>query len=1290
MRISFSEAVQSLLAGKPLRWNKFEGHKAGEVFLQTAGARRLFHFLLSADANKIAAANEDLFDGILSAWGNSTFDPADSQKTSFDISLSGPWRLIRLETSSFGGLNTFGGPVFHLSIDGENWCLEGQNGSGKTSIVSAIIWAMTGYRVRDQDGVVYDDGMRMPVLNESGKAVGDWPALSSYPSTAIDMGKTAEAWVQLTFQNELGDTALARRTLISPRGGQPSIKAEIDPRLQAAPQLIETGLLMPARLARIGFGEKSQSLYTAVKLLTGLDQLADIGEGAANFAHGAKRFKKYAQDNGIKVLETKIESNLRQVEEKSIIAGFKFGPKTKLCDDSYADELRSIATGASDQAGQYLSLLQSDIADGLDMGKGDDRAQVMRAVLSARGTLQQGGKGIAIFDAWAALADASVGNKFDKLFDAVENAKAQLAEAEAWDERQRLDHKLRLKALASQYYVASTPEHEHIAADCPLCESKLTGGKREALAIELSELQTFADAAQQKLSHACVLLEKTIRDVLPADLAKHFGAIVTMQPNEAFATACLDNFANVPPFSDVLTGIAGFAKSFVSKKKTSLPVFEYEVAVVENADSPESAQAFRGYLQSMERVLALVSWWADNRTAFREAWSALKGTVDQDGKNSTESLEEKLFSLEAALEKSAPLDGIAKALNDTASVAEKYAEIQTHQKIREDIAEALGPLKDLRTLVAAETAASIAALAGRTGTILERIHFQESLSFEGANLQKKSVQISGSFNKGLRIDASIVANTSWLRAVLWAFILAFREQAIEALGSNPFPLTVLDDPQVSFDPRNKRKWAEEIATLANLDVTDSHGMQLFVTTHERQFFQMLVNIEKLSGEQGLVMRRDSISQVATVVNGASLARTFKKAIDGNNDQLAQGYVSEVRIYCEDLLKVMLRSEGPDVADMNLDTLRMKLRTLREASISPFNRQPFEKLLNLIAGSNKAIQILNEPHHKLDGTIGVAQATEVKDFWEKKLQSKIHTCFKVFAEFEAYSGEPRIFPWMENVVELPWGAQDKISKISLLHTGFAAAAKTDGCAGDGMITIEEIDTAAPIKLPNHEIYQLAASTIDPVAGVGDLIIVSNYAKVHERNLIVTAFGQQLLARRYNETELHPHVSILTAAGIGPHSLPQPIIAPTDRIEPRKIVGTLFASHRMPTPSFNKDAEICALTDFSVAENMLDNARLFQVSGRSAEPIALDGQFIITQQAVFEKEALANMDGRLVIAFDENGTRYFKRFRLHESVVILESLNPDGTTAAEMLSLNGAMGLPKLGGLLEVVGVLFELP
>jgi hypothetical protein len=266
----------------------------------------------------------------------------------------------------------------------------------------------------------------------------------------------------------------------------------------------------------------------------------------------------------------------------------------------------------------------------------------------------------------------------------------------------------------------------------------------------------------------------------------------------------------------------------------------------------------------------------------------------------------------------------------------------------------------------------------------------------------------------------------------------------------------------------------------------------------------------------------------------------------------------------------------------------------------------------------------------------------------------------------------------------------MKSVHFHHTGIAAAAKSDGRAGDGLITITELSEARKITLHNHDVYQLTAGTLDPVADVGDVIIVSNYAKVHNRNLVVTAFEHQLLARRYNEADVHPHVAVLTGQAIDPTALAQPVIAPKERISMRKIVGTLFTKNRLPIPSKNDNAEFVAVPDLAVVHAIAQDAKLFNVSGRSLEPVALDGQFIMTQPIVMSKETNAQMDGRLVIAVDETGARYLKRFRPRGALIVLESLNSDGTTSAELLSLHGEQGLRRLIALLAVVGTLFELP
>ena len=115
----------------------------------------------------------------------------------------------------------------------------------------------------------------------------------------------------------------------------------------------------------------------------------------------------------------------------------------------------------------------------------------------------------------------------------------------------------------------------------------------------------------------------------------------------------------------------------------------------------------------------------------------------------------------------------------------------------------------------------------------------------------------------------------------------------------------------------------------------------------------------------------------------------------------------------------------------------------------------------------------------------------------------------------------------------------------------------------------------------------------------------------------------------------------------------------------------------------------MNDASGIVSVLDGARLFRVSGRSMEPIALEKQFVITRKETLNEATLRRLEGTLVIAVDEDGAKYFKRFRHRDELIILESVNSDRWTPSELLSLGGK-GRPALAGLLSVAGVLFEEP
>jgi hypothetical protein len=1248
----------------------------------------LLAYLLKQNPSRVVDGNEELFPGLIASWSDQDSDPAAVATEKQPISGSGVWRLRRVEASGFGGLTLFGAGIFDLWIDEKNWCIEGQNGSGKTSLASSIMWALTGKRIREQDGPIDEEGVRLPVTNSEGANIGGWPSFVSYPENSQALKNDAEAWVRLTFSNETGELATAYRKMTCPVTGEPVTEEKIDPRLLEARELIEIGVVMPARIARVGFGEKSQSLYEAVKMLTGLDQLSDIADGCSRFTNRASRFLKYGKDNGIDGLKTRFEENMAKAQVKAKEWGFAIPEKRDLEDKDVAQVLKQSATSASAEAGTHLATLKSEIAPEIDTGTSQGRLRVRNAVSEARAIISQATKSLVLFEAWTALKEASDHPPLKKLPALIEASSLKLEGALSWHKRQASDRKFRLKALAAQSFV---PPHEHNQqAKCPLCLSALLSEEQKALAAELAELQESALEAERRVEDVCRELEHELLQQLPAGLAKHREYLSAMDPRQDYSDTLTCKLLEVPPFSDVLVGLAGRMKIVVLGQRDQLPPFSFP-HLDQMGDEPAAAVNLRRTIHEFMRLVSLCEWWGANRREFREAWSAIVGQKQADGSSAPNTFEGELDVIDQALAKAEPLDELSGFLAAASDSAAKWALIQKEQELREAISTALTPLKDLKSLVGAETARSIATVSSRVREILSRIHLNERLAYSETSLGKKSVNVTGGFDPEVQIDAAQVANSSWLRAILWAFVLALREETIEAIGSNPFPLMVLDDPQTTFDPRNKRKWAQEIVRIANLDSASAGGAQLILTTHERQFFQCIVDHEKLVGEQALIGGVNKTCGVATIVNGSCLERAWRKAVDANDDSLARDYIGDIRIYCEDLLKFMLRGEGPGVQLLSLDALKKKLREFHDTHVAPFDRPSFTRLLNTLeGGGGKSMKHINNVHHSDDESIGIAEAQDAKVLWETKLRSQIHETFELYDKFESYNGEPRSFPWAKNVITFPSGRKDEVKALNFLQTGVAAAAKSDGIAGDGVVTVEEWQDSTPLTLPNHEVYQLASATLDPVAEIGDLLIVSNYAKVNPRNLVVACFGQHLFARRYNLIDAHPGIAVLTGQSVDPTVTPEPVIVSKETVEMKKIVGTVFTRHILPMPLFEEGREVAPIGDGAALSKLLDGARLLEVRGRSAEPIALNGQFLITRNIMKTAPEIKALDGRPIVAVDEDGTRYFKRLQCSGQIAILESLNPDGTTASELLTFDDSLSLPKITHALEVIGVLFELP
>ncbi len=202
----------------------------------------------------------------------------------------------------------------------------------------------------------------------------------------------------------------------------------------------------------------------------------------------------------------------------------------------------------------------------------------------------------------------------------------------------------------------------------------------------------------------------------------------------------------------------------------------------------------------------------------------------------------------------------------------------------------------------------------------------------------------------------------------------------------------------------------------------------------------------------------SSPQRDSFVSNGPLDRQFEKAQQDEDDDEGYKYVQQVRVYCEDLLRIMLRPESYELSRNTLGKLCELLTTLKTKDISPFNRSAFLKLSNLLdEANNPQVKVINNTHHTFDGTIGYAQAEDIRKFWKEKLQQAFVNAFRLAADFDAYGGTTRLFASEENIIAFPNGHTDRIKALQITSSGMAAAAESDGLiVGDGQIVITEWD------------------------------------------------------------------------------------------------------------------------------------------------------------------------------------------------------------------------------------------
>ncbi|MGX5652713.1 hypothetical protein ACWKW4_20855 [Hydrogenophaga borbori] len=1256
--------------------NAFTYSNAGKpTSLQLAPeSRRLFRYLLDSPLRATKDLAAEFVDGLWEAY--SATDEREEEGGVDQVAQSSDqrtWRIARVRAKNFGGLNLYQGADFSWELRGESWLLDGVNGSGKSSLLGAISWAFTGQRPRDESpGPAH---VPAPVVNATTGKLATWPPLASYPQLAKDLGTIPVVAVAVDLVNDQGETAVYKRFF---KDGKMHVRVEGGFAVDEV--FISTSMQMPLVLAGLRFKDRDGegSLIRAVTQLTGLEELEVVGEIAEGLVHASREYASYAKKRNLPRLLADFASKMQEVRKelgalRMVIPTYDIAQAASR--DGPVVELGREVVGA---AASFTAALKEDIASTIDTTKSESQLDIFGALSNATNVLRGG---LDAMPEWSALKELAAAvsdeNVLQRINSALATAKEKIDEALRVQQRLDTDPRYQLKAVAAAWH------SEHVGGDlhaCPLCEQGLE--HLPTLRGELDELRSADDTAQHDLRTNLLNIRETLSSGLPDRLRRVCQSPIR-EPRQSFLESIRLRLGEGAAHSNILTKFASLVEaSLESAPSRTVDVLDPVLPAEMLADLKD----LKVYMARAEAALSVVEWLTDQDAAWTTWWNGMaepSAPAMKEDEPPSESPRVHLERLNLAMAGAIPYARAAENLREAIRLAKEALTIQAEQARRDQVIQALTPLKQLPALCQAVAKQAIEDLSGNIKTILDGMHTTERLRYEVTTFHKREgVTVRGSFSPEVSIDSSLVANTSWLRSALWAFVFALREEARDQHGVDPLPVWLFDDPQTTFDLAHRHNWASYVSGMQK----GQFPAQVILATHDETFAAKL-RASEIVAREALIKAASDDTGPLEVLEGSRVERCWVDVdSDRNSKDKVTAYIAAARVYLEGMLRAMLAGQGYDVKKQSVSALRQRIEELAGKGRAPWDKSTFKDLTALL----KAPQLapLQQSHHTDQDLLRYPEAKEVASRWPN-LSKALLTGYRDIRDYRLLHGMPSVFLLEPPQAVLPQGFASVVKEHRLKIRGKASA--FSGRMSDGTLKFEEYaeEGCNELLLAQHSAYRLSSRTLEPVAKPGDILLVHQAWTPTNRSLVVAAVRDELLARRFVVSEASSDVVVLAANALDPHEIALPVVARKESVVLHAVVGVLFDRGSTGGPSKNEVVECEG--EASVRDILGRCSGLVEVVGNSAQPLALDGQLLLLGERVTNAPELRRLDGRPVIAADSDDARFFKRLRLAgDDLVILESLDGGGEYPPEILWRSGEGGSRAVKEVWEVLGVLFSLP
>lgn len=1157
-------------------------------------------------------------------------------------------KLTKLEAHRFAGLHKFGTPDaapanYIYEFSSPLTLFEGRNGSGKTSLQNAIIWALTGEILRPQREPEFAEDFECQVAPADG-AVGH-TAHKLSPITPMPIVEQyrpdhpwvpADTWVELTFMDETGAELppIKRTQSRSARGKLQENSPDLTV-LGIDPIAVRIGTIMPGLLPLIKVGSESE-LGRAVSELTGLSALIDLA------AH-VRRAKAKIEKEFVKAKAGECEradrdyGTAKEDLDKIVLANPSLTPAQIVPDPSddkkieqalhkITENFEQTKAAAFESARDILGeqfdpsdpALLSDLEK--NVGRAFERVSQPKSLVSA-----------ARLNALRQLTLEQLNAAEAKIRDVLAEAKALDALAKNPSEAARIRLYARVAA-----WIADHPDPKREDDACAICGGTLdhavdpvTGRPVKA---HLHEAATNAALLSQTLSRWTENAEGDLMRSMPEALRNEMARDLPAHPCDLLRAAIVDELFTFEPFRGVLAELkTQTASAFeeVVKNRTALsePV---EISL------PKGVDALGKTLKRLDCAIRFARWRQENDTIVRDIFLRVLGRVpkeDEPGENNT--LTEKLLDLELIVKASQPVSDalvhcgrLKQHLEVRRAAEQRLSEYSTASSALANLVE-LGQLADeqvdqLRKTLRTEAADWRSRI--YLGAFPDTAHELTDTGM-GRKGELELVVKTG----GVAAPAQHVTNASALRASLVAFFLAFWEYVLKERGG--LTTLILDDPQELLDDENRERLAAALVPLVSV------GAQLIVTSYDPRFCTRVSRLSIAGGIEHLEVH-PATRQQPVIRTTPPLPEIQERRVlfdkDLNAEEPARSFADGCRVFFEAKLGDMFDDPAHSAwvianPDPTLSTFIQRLRPLvKSGPNGMFSANVFRRFVehSALADGSPVIVLMNKAHHGRRQEIRAADVAQCADDLGELLEL-VEQMYE-----ESYRWRRRDVPRDQSDNKVPAALVPMpCPELDVLVCPDLAAFTQNVPSIESQEPPEQLD---PLLLDNTTAYYLRRPNFGFAAPIGSIALVEAVpGPAPDRGLVIARYGGSVYARRLVRS-VNAGVVGLTAEIPDPRPrAPKTIIVPDTEVAIHPVVGIIFVHSMTFAPGQD---EAVPVDDMGDVLKRIEVA--YRVRDDSAVPLALEKQVVLGGGRI-ELADLGRRKDELVALTLDDGSSIFKR-------------------------------------------------